>query len=78
MPRPFQLTLQRETVIECAPGLTRFKSPLFELTLPALSTSLSDAVDLLRGSGATSLHLERMAQAAGGEMEVLRLAALTF
>jgi SagB-type dehydrogenase family enzyme len=60
-------------VIECAPGLTRFKSPLFELTLPALSTSLSDAVDLLRGSGATSLHLERMAQAAGGEMEVLRL-----
>jgi SagB-type dehydrogenase family enzyme len=73
MPRPFKLTLQRETVIERAPGVTRFKSPLIELTLPALSPSLSDAVDLLRGSGVTSPHLERMAEGAGGEMEVLRL-----
>jgi len=73
MPRPFILTLRRETVIERAPGGTQLKSLICELTLPVLSTFLSDAVDLLRGSGATSLDLERMAQAAGGEMEVLRL-----
>jgi SagB-type dehydrogenase family enzyme len=73
MPRPFTLTLRRDIVRTTLPGGLRLVSRSVELTLPPLSTSLSEAFDLLCSSGATKSRLAETAHAAGGEMEVLQL-----